>query len=113
MGLAPMFGDEAFASSARAAGTYTSGPVANAGQVSAVLVAVHATAFGTSATLDVSLEESADGASWAAVGGSPASQLTAAGNRVAFARVTENFVRVKAVVATESVTFSAAVAVMG
>ncbi|WP_327679491.1 hypothetical protein [Kitasatospora sp. NBC_00458] len=114
MALRPVLADLALAPAARTA-SVTSGPVAAAGQATTVLLGVHCTtATGTTPTLDVALEESADGSSWTAVTGSGAAQLTAAGTRTAFATVTKNYVRVAAVIAgtTPSFTFSAAVYVL-
>ncbi|MCX4752897.1 hypothetical protein [Kitasatospora purpeofusca] len=110
----PVLADLALAPAARTASA-SSGPIAAAGQATTVLLGVHCTAAsGTTPTLDVALEESADGASWTAVTGSAAAQLTAAGNRVAFAAVTKNYVRVAATIGgtTPSFTFSAAVHVL-
>ncbi|WP_242890257.1 hypothetical protein [Actinomadura litoris] len=114
MGLRPVLGDEALPSSARAAGTFTSGPVANAGAATAVLLMVHVSATSGTPTLNASLEESADGSSWTAVAGSSTAQLTAAGNAVAVAAVTKNYVRVTSTVAgtTPSVTFRALLLVL-
>lgn len=112
MGLRNVQADVALPSAARGGGTFTSGPVAAAGGAADVLLSVHCTAAtGTTPTLDASLEESADGASWSAVPGSAVAQVTAAGNRVAYAAVTKNYVRVTTTVAgtTPSVTFRAAV----
>ncbi|MGW1595252.1 hypothetical protein [Streptomyces sp. NPDC002343] len=112
MGLRNVQADVALASAARSAGTFTSGPVAAAGGAADVLLTVHCTAAsGTTPTLDASLEESADGSSWTAVPGSAITQLTATGNRVAYAAVTKNYVRVTSTVAgtTPSVTYRAAV----
>lgn len=112
MGVRPVLGDTALASAARGSGTYTAGPIANAGMATVVLLMVHCTAAsGTSPTLNCSLEESADAATWTAVANSSTTQLTAAGNAVATAAVTKNFVRVTATVAgtTPSFTFSASV----
>lgn len=111
MGLKPVLADVALSSAARTS-TTQSGPVANAGMASQVVLTVHCTAAsGTTPTLDVSLEESADGSTWTAVANSGATQLTAAGNRVATAAVTKNFVRVAAAIGgtTPSFTFSATV----
>lgn len=107
MGLRPVLGDVALPSAARTAGTFTSGPVAPPGAVTSVLMAVHASATSGTPTLDVSLEQSADGSSWSAVTGSAATQLTAAGNRATSARITANYVRVTSTVAgtTPSVTY--------
>jgi hypothetical protein len=114
MGLRPVLGDEALPSSARAAGTFTSGPITVAGSATAVLLLVHCTAASGTPTLNCSLEESADGSSWTAVTGSSTAQLTAAGNAVATAAVTKNYVRVTSTVAgtTPSVTFRALVLVL-
>ncbi|MBK3625923.1 hypothetical protein JHN59_13930 [Streptomyces sp. MBT49] len=112
MGLRNVQADVALPTVARAGGTFTSGPVAAAGGAADVLLTVHCTAAtGTTPTLDASLEESADGSSWTAVAGSAIAQLTAAGNRIAYAAVTKNYVRVTSTVAgtTPSVTYRAAV----
>lgn len=107
VGLRQVFADVALPSAARGAGTYTSGPVANAGMASDVLMAVHCSATSGSPTLNCSLEESADGTSWTAVPGSSTAQLTAAGNATANAAVTKNYVRATSAVAgtTPSVTY--------
>lgn len=110
MGLRAGVGDVALTLTQRGAGTYTSGPIAAAGTAADMFFGVHATAVSGTPTLDVSLEQSADGASWSAITGSAVSQLTAAGNRVGFASVSANFVRVTATVggtATPTVTFRA------
>lgn len=100
MSLKPVLASSALPSAAREAGTYTSGPAANAGVAAAVLMSVHCTAAtGTSPTLNCSLEESANGTDWTAVTGSSAAQLTAAGNATAGARVTKNYVRATSTVA--------------
>jgi hypothetical protein len=111
VGLRNVQADVALPSSARAAGTFTSGPVAAAGGAADVVLTVHCTAVTGTPTLDASLEESADGSSWSAVTGSAITQLTAAGNRVAYAAVTKNYVRVTSTVAgtTPSVTYRASV----
>lgn len=107
MSLRPVLGDWVLPTAARGAGTYTSGPLANAGQASDVLMSVHCTASSGTPTLDVSLEESADGTTWTAIPGSAITQLTAAGNRVAAAAVSKNFVRATSTVAgtTPSMTY--------
>lgn len=114
MGLRPLIGDEALTSAARAAGTYTSGPIAAPGTATAVVLGIHVTAVSGSPTLNCSIEESADGTSWSAVTGSSTAQLTAAGNAMAFAAVTKNYVRVTSTVAgtTPSVTYRAMVLVL-
>lgn len=99
----------ALASAARTA-SGNSGPIAAAGKIAEILLMVHCTAAsGTTPTLDVSLEQSADGSSWSAITGSSATQLTAAGNRVIAARATANYVRVVYTIGgtTPSFTFSA------
>lgn len=111
MAARPVLGDIALASAARTASA-NSGPVAAAGQATVALLSVHCSAAsGTTPTLDVSLEGSANGTDWAAITGSAATQLTAAGNRVATALVATNYVRVAAVIGgtTPSFTFSASV----
>lgn len=106
MGLKPILGDIALPSAVRTAETYVSGPVANAGQAAWVTMHVHASAISGSATLDASLEQSADGASWSAVPGSAVTQLTAVGNRTSSVRVTANYVRATSIVgATTSFTY--------
>ncbi|MER5622498.1 hypothetical protein ABT061_15785 [Streptosporangium sp. NPDC002544] len=109
MGLRNVLGDVALPGAARTAGTYTSGPVANAGMAADVLLMVHVTAVSGTPTLNCSLEESADGSSWSAVPGSSTAQLTAAGNAVAVAAITKSYVRVTSTVAgtTPSVTYRA------
>ncbi len=107
MGLRPVLGDVALPSAARGSGTVTSGPVANAGMAADVVMMVHCTAAsGTGPTLDCSLEESADGTTWTAVPNSAATQLTAAGNRVAGASVTKNLVRVTSTVGGTTPSFT-------
>jgi hypothetical protein len=112
-GLTAVFGDNAMTLSAAGAGTVTSGPVSAAGQAAYVIVMVHCTAAtGTGPTLDVSLEESANGSSgWTAVTASAITQLTGTGNRVACAVVTKNFVRVSATVGGTGPAVTASIAV--
>jgi hypothetical protein len=114
MALRPVLGDVALPSAARAAGTFTSGPVAAAGQATDVVLIVHATAATGTPTLNCSLEESADGSSWTAIAGSSTAQLTAAGNTLAAVNVVKNYVRVTATVAgtTPNVTFRAVLLVV-
>lgn len=117
MSLKLVQGDVALPSVARGLGTVTSGPIAASGYAGDVVLAVHVTAAsGTSPTLNVSLEESADGSgSWTAITGSGITQLTAAGNALAYAAPSKSFVRVTATVAgtTPSFTFKATVLVVG
>jgi hypothetical protein len=115
MGLRPVLGDVALPLTARAAGTFVSGPVAPSGAAGDVVLLVHcAAASGTTPTLDVSLEESADGSSWSAVTGSAVTQITAAGNRVGYATASKAFVRVTSAVGgtTPSVTFKATLLIL-
>lgn len=115
MGLRAVLGDAALPSAARAAGSYTSGPAANAGMAADVLLMVHVTAVsGTTPTLNCSLEQSADGTSWSAVPGSATAQLSAAGNAVAAAAITANYVRVASTVAgtNPSITYRATLLVI-
>ncbi|MGW1796944.1 hypothetical protein ACWCQN_13255 [Streptomyces sp. NPDC001984] len=107
MGLRPAFSDVALPSTARGAGTFTSGPIANAGEATDVLLMVHCTATSGTPTLDASLEESNDGTTWTAIPGSAVTQLTAAGNRVAAATPSKAFVRATTTVAgtTPSMTY--------
>lgn len=112
MAIRPFMGDVALASAARTA-TASSGPVAAAGQATVALLLVHCSAAsGTTPTLDVALEQSADGSSWSAVTGGAATQLTAAGNRIATGLITANYVRATATIGgtTPSFTFSASIA---
>ncbi len=110
-------GDLALTLTAQAAGTVTSGPVTSAGKAGHVLVMAHVSAItGTTPTLAVSLEQSADGSSgWTALAGSAVATLTAVGNGVAYAYPTANFVRVTATVGgtTPAVTAKVAVVVFG
>lgn len=79
---------------------------ANSGAISApqeggpVLYAAHITAMaGTTPTVDVTLEQSANGTSgWATVTASAMSQITAVGHRVGFAIPTQPYVRVVATI---------------
>lgn len=114
MGLRAVQGDQAIPSAARGAGTVVSGPVANPGMATDVLLLVHVSATGGTPTLNASLEQSNDGTSWTAVPGSAIAQLTAAGNAMANAQVTQQLVRVTATVAgtTPSVTYRASVLVV-
>jgi hypothetical protein len=106
--------DTALASAGRAAGTFVSGPIANAGQATDVILLVHASASSGTPTLDASLEESNDLSSWTAIPGSAITQLTAAGNRVSNGLATKQYVRVTSVVAgtTPNVTYRATLIVV-
>lgn len=113
MSLVATQAELAVASAARTA-SGNSGPITGAGKMAQVLLMVHCTAAsGTSPTLDVSLEQSADGTSWAAITGSAATQLTAAGNRTAGALATANYVRaVWTIGGTDTPTFTFSISVL-
>lgn len=101
-------------SGALGAGTHNSPALGAPGAVADVLLMVHVTAAsGTSPTLTVSVQESADGVTWTAVPGGAAAALTAAGSATANVAVTQAFARVSAVIGgtTPSFTFRASVLV--
>lgn len=113
MSMRQVNGDVAL-SGTRTAGTHQSAPIDTGSGVGDVLVMTHVTvASGTSPTLIVSVEQSADGASWAGVTGGTAATLTAAGSGFCNVQVSQKFVRVVATVAgtTPSFTFRTAVLV--
>jgi hypothetical protein len=114
MGLRTVQGDHALTFTAAGAGTVTSGPIANPGTATDVVLMVHVSATGGTPTFNASLEQSADGTSYSAVTGSGITQLSAAGNAMSNARVTQPFVRVTYTIAgtTPSVTGRAAVLVI-
>jgi hypothetical protein len=111
MGLRTVLSEVALAGSARGAGAYSGGPVAAAGVATHAVLLVHCTAVTGTPTLDASLEESTDGATWVAITGSSITQLTGTGNRVAHGVVTRNYVRVTSTVAgtTPNMTYSATI----
>ncbi len=112
-GMESAQGDLALTLTAQGAGTVTSGPITSAGKAGHVLLMVHVSAItGTTPTLNVSMEQSADGTSYSAIAGSAAAQLTAVGNAVAYAFPTANYVRVTATVGGTTPSVSARVAVM-
>lgn len=113
-GLTGAQGDLALTLTAAAAGTVKSGPVGGSGSTAYVFVGVYTTAItGTTPTLDVSLEESANGESgWTAVPNSGTAQITAAGNAVAFACPSKAYVRVSATVGGTGPAVTARVAVL-
>lgn len=80
--------------------TVNSGAISAPQEGGPVLFAAHITAItGTTPTLDVTLEQSANGQSgWATVVGSALTQITAAGHRVGFACPTQPYVRVVATI---------------
>jgi hypothetical protein len=105
-------GDLALALAAAAA-TVSSGALGNAGASAYVLGLVQITAItGTSPTVVVSFEESADGStSWTAMTGATTAAITAAGSAVFFGKATKNFVRATATIGgtTPAVTGTVAV----
>ncbi len=112
-GLENARGDLALTLTAQGAGTVTSGPVAASGEAGFVMVGVHVSATGGTPTLNGGLEESDNGSSgWTAVAGGAFAQQTAAGNTVAFARPTKNYVRVTTTVAGTTPSVTAAIAVL-
>ena len=106
-------GDVVMALDAAAAST-NSGSITAPQEGGPVMLGVHVTAAtGTTPTLDVSLEQSANGSSgWAAVPGSAVAQLTAAGHRVGFAVPTQPYVRVVATIGGTTPAVTARVAVI-
>jgi len=115
MGLRNVQGSVAEVSiSAGGAATNVSGPVANPGVATHVVLLVHVSATGGTPTLNASLEQSDDNSSYSAVTGSSITQLTAAGNAIANAVVTKPYVRITSAVAgtSPSVTYKASVLVL-
>lgn len=95
MGLRNVMGDIVLTGTAAAAGA-SSGPIANAGLISDIVVIVAVTAVtGTTPTLALAIEQSDDNSSYTAItGGGTAANITAAGNAVINARATKPYVRV-------------------
>lgn len=103
--------DVALPAEARTASA-SSGAIAAPGAVAHALLMVHATAAaGTGPTLVCSLEQSNDQSTWTAIAGSSTATLSAAGNAVSTALVTDDYVRVVATLGgtSPSFTFSASV----
>lgn len=100
---------------AAATATVNSGAVSAPQEGGPLLFAAHVTAItGTTPTLDVTVEQSANGSSgWAAIAGSALTQITAVGHRVGFVSPTQPYVRVVATIGgtTPSVTGRIAVVV--
>jgi hypothetical protein len=97
------------------AGANNSPAVGVPGSVADVVVMVHVSAVsGTTPTLNVTLEQSADGSTgWTAVTGGAVTQLTAAGSALANAAVTQPYIRVVATVGgTASPTVTGRVALL-
>ena len=109
-----VFGDVALTFTAAAAGAYSSGPLENAGQARMAEAWVNITAVaGTTNTIDLKFQTSADGTTWSDVAGGTLPQLTAVGNARCSALVTGNFVQVVATLGgTGSPTATGAVGVV-
>jgi hypothetical protein len=112
MSFRSVIGDVALSGTLTA--TTSSAAIAAPGGAADVLVMVHMSAVtGTGPTLTVTLEQSADGATgWAAVAGGASAALTAAGNAVANAAVTQPFIRVTATIGGTTPSFTGRVAVV-
>lgn len=98
---------------AAAAASVNSGPIAAPGEIGPLMVCAHVTAVGgTTPTLDVTVEQSANGSTgWATVPGSALAQITAAGNRIGFVAPTQPYVRVVATIGGTTPTITGTVAV--
>lgn len=110
-GMQEASGDIALALAAQAT-TVNSGPIAGAGAAAYVLGLVQVTAItGTTPTLVVSFDESADGSAWTAMTGATTATINAVGSAVFFGRATKNFVRATATIGgtTPAVTGTVAV----
>jgi|ERR1041384_1089609 hypothetical protein len=96
-----------------AASTVNSGAVAAPAEGGPMIVGAHiTTAGGTTPTLDVTVEQSANGSTgWATVTGSALAQITAAGNRVGFVAPTQPYVRIVATIGGTTPTFTGRIAV--
>lgn len=114
MALRTILGEPALASAAQPAGTYVSGPIANAGYAVWVDVLVHCSAIaGGSPTLDVHLESSPDNSVWTQIAGTSITQLTAAGNARCCGLANSEYVRVTSTVGgTGTATYSVAAEVI-
>jgi hypothetical protein len=108
MGLRNVMGDVVLTGTAASAGT-NSGPIAPAGVAADVVCHIHVTAAtGTTPTLAVAIEQSADNSSYSAVtGGGTSANITAAGNATINARITQPYVRVTSTIGgtTPAVTY--------
>jgi hypothetical protein len=84
-------------------------PIATAGQAADVACFIHVSAItGTTPTLAVAIEQSADNSSYSAVtGGGTSANITAAGNASINARITQPYVRVTSTIGgtTPAVTY--------
>ncbi len=113
-GLSMVRADIALTLTAQGAGSVSSGPVDQSGGAGIVMALVACTAAtGTTPTLNVAIEQSANGSTgWAAVTGGAAAQLTGAGSAVAVAIPTQPYVRVTATVGGTTPAVTANVAVL-
>jgi hypothetical protein len=117
MSLRNVLGDVAIKSvAARPAGTYSSGPIANPGATSNVVAMVHASAVsGSTQTLDVAIQTSPDNSTWSTVTGGSIAQMSAVGNSMCNAYITDEYVQILATVGgtgTPTVTFRVEVMVI-
>lgn len=114
MSLRTVLGDVVLRGTAAVAGTYSSGPIANAGMAGSVDVLVHISAVGgSSQTLNVKLQSSPDASTWTDIAGASATQLTAVGSTAFNAAVADQYVQAVATVGgTGSPTVTYRVAVM-
>jgi hypothetical protein len=98
--LRPMLVDTAIpVATLRAAGTYSSGPIANPGAISNVGLWVFASAVGgTTQTLDVVIQTSPDGSTWTSLTSSAITQMTAIGSAQSNAYVPAEYIQVLATV---------------
>jgi hypothetical protein len=108
------YADMAFPTQTQAAGTFSSGPLANAGLANwCALYANVSAASGTTHTLDVKLQGSNDGASWTDIPGAAITQITGTANSAATSGpVPYEYVQAVATVGgtgSPSVTFAASV----
>ncbi len=112
MSFRSVIGDVALSGTLTA--TTSSAAIAAPGGAADVLVMVHMTGVtGTSPTMTVAVEQSADGATgWAAVAGGATAALIATGNAVANAAVTQPFIRVTATIGGTTPSFVGRVAVV-
>ncbi len=113
-GLSLVRGDIALTLTAAGAGATSSGAIEQSGAAGMVVALVHCTAAtGTGPTLNVAIEQSANGSTgWAAITGGAAAQLSAAGSAIAFAVPSQAFVRVTATVGGTTPAVTASVAVL-
>jgi len=116
MSLRTVLGDVVLRGTAAVAGTFSSGPIANAGQAGTVQVLVAISAVGGSTqTLNVKLQSAPDAATWTDIPGAASTQLTAVGGTSFNAAVADSYVQAVATVGgtgSPTVTYRVAVMVM-